>query len=192
MDMDKRMIAIRSFLGDERIQVLGSRKQGEKMIKPGTQFLTSPGYGKQLEARNLAVFVTENAAAKPTENKPAGPSETKVVSPNEGKDDNKNVSQNAAQNATQETKEPNIDLSEYPKHLGFGKYQMPDGSVIKGKEAALKAMEKFLPSNEAAASADGGNEGEQDVESQGSSNEQLDGNPGDLGNNEVNEETPTP
>lgn len=156
MDMDKRMTAIRSFLGDERIQVLGSRKQGEKMIKPGTQFLTSPGYGKQLEARNLAVFVTKNAVAKPTENKPAGPSETKVVSPNEGKDDNKNVSQNASQNATQETKDPNIDLSEYPKHLGFGKYEMPDGSVIRGKEAAMEAMKKFLsPENEDEVNEDG-------------------------------------
>lgn len=180
--MDKRMTAVRNFLGDERIQVLGPRKQGEKMVKPGTQFLTSLGYGKQLEARNLAVFVTENAAAKPTENKPAGPSETKVVSPNEGKDDNKNVSQNASQNATQETKDPNIDLSEYPKHLGFGKYEMPDGSVIRGKEAAMEAMKKFLPpENELE------NEATPEV-----SGEQPDGNPGDPGNNEVNEETPTP
>lgn len=193
--MDRTMVAIRNFLQDERIQVIRPRKQGEKMVKPGTRFLTSLGYGKQLEARNLAVFVTENATTSigPTENKPAGPSETKVVSPNEEKDDNKNVSQNASQNATQETKDPNIDLSEYPKHLGFGKYEMPDGSVIKGKEAALEAMEKFLSSNEATASADGRNEGEQGTEeNQGNPDEQLDGNPGDPSNNEVNEETPTP
>ena len=98
------------------------------------------------------LLVTENAATKPAENKRADASETKVVGPNEGKDDNKN----ASQNATQETKDPNIDLSEYPKHLGFGKYEMPDGSVIRGKEAAMEAMKKFLsPENEDEVNEDG-------------------------------------
>lgn len=157
--MDKYMVAVRSFLTDARITVAGPRKQGEKMIKPGTRFLTSLGFGKQLEARGLAVFVNENVIKPPTEGKPTGSSETKVVGPNEEKtaeDDKKVASQNAAQNATQETKEPNIDLSEYPKHLGFGKYEMPDGSVIRGKEAAMEAMKKFLsPENEDEVNEDG-------------------------------------
>lgn len=153
--MDRRMVAIRNFLQDERMQIMGHRRKGEKMIKPGTPFLTSLSYGKQLEARNLAVFVTENVI-KPSEGKPAGPSETKIVSPNEekkAKDDNAIVSQNATQNATQGTEGQNganVDLSGFPKHLGFGKYQMPDGSIIQGKIAALEAMKSFMaaPENE--------------------------------------------
>ena len=44
----------------------------------------------------------------------------------------------------EEVSEPDFNLSDYPKHVGAGYYIMPDGSKIRGKKKAKKAMQSFI------------------------------------------------